>query len=326
MLAPAGKIGHAAVHGSRVHNNRVRAVGQDAQVHGLIQVTIAVAGSDDRIDALAAEFFHHDSKGKMHLPCSPGAVDSLQIDFLRRVDQELKSLDRRFQLLHITIAAENVDREYFDPIGNAGDAISVPICGNDACHMGPMGGDDLGLVLRVPVTAGVHAVFSAAVPGLLLRREFIKHPLQIGMICINAGIHDADCAAGVGWRIGIRVPFLPARYLQAVAAGGRERGRIIFRFAVFRVQVACIPLHEREVRPGRGIGLLRARFILRAGLPRARFILGACQLRVRSLRARFLRTVIFPCRRIFLIRVRQIIRFRGNDIGIRIEFPYDLRR
>ena len=82
---------------------------------------------------------------------------------------------------------------------------------------------------RSAVAAGIVAVFAAAVPGLLLRRKLIENALQIRMVRINAGVHDADRAARVGGRGGLVLSgktFLPARHFQIVAAFRRERGSV----------------------------------------------------------------------------------------------------
>ena len=75
------------------------------------------------------------------------------------------------------------------------------------------------LILRPAVAAGVIAVLAAAILGLLLRRKLVEHALQIRVIRINAGIHNADRASRVGRGIRVRPPFLPAGHLHSVAGG-----------------------------------------------------------------------------------------------------------
>ena len=143
---------------------------------------------------------------------------------------------------------------------DTGHALSVPVCGDNACHMGTVGVHRLLLRERSLVSAGVITVFSAAVFCLLLRGKLVEHALQVRVVRVDSRIHDADRAGRIGGRVLVPVPFLPSGNAETVPSCRRERRRINVR------SVRQFPLHRTEVRKS-GLFLLRlSRFFRRSVL------------------------------------------------------------
>ena len=123
-------------------------------------------------------------------------------------------------------AIEHADAEDLGAVGRARGAKVIPFGNGVAGHVRSVVAV-VGQVVYVPVVPvrNVDAVCPAPVLLLLGRGERIENVCKVGVVYVNARVHEADGARGVGGCVLVAAAILPAGDVGAVGLGDIVGGR-----------------------------------------------------------------------------------------------------